>query len=227
MICYVALGIIFPALEPPYIIYRSPTCKELSNYIAAREHPRAGSKQMATYQAIAQTQSSCSSSCERTSPRCGRKQMTTYQAVAQTQSSWSSSCERTSLRCGRRQMATYQAVAQMQSRCLIAARERPRAGSKQMATYQAVVAQTQNNSSSSNLCCSVATQTWSAHVACSLLHTIHYASSVSAVWHTPIQPRPQTALLLLLYIFSRTRSSSMLAALLSLPLFFPPLSFFR
>ena len=111
----------------------------------------------------------------------------------------------------------------------IAAREHPRAGSKQMATYQAVVAQTQSSSSSSNLCCSVVTQTWSAHqVACSLLHTIHYASSMNAVWRTPIQPRPQTALLLLLlYIFSRTRSSSMLAALLSLPLFFPPLFFFH
>ena len=111
----------------------------------------------------------------------------------------------------------------------IAAREHPRAGSKQMATYQAVVAQTQSSSSSSNLCFSVATQTWSAHhVACSLLHTIHYASSMNAVWRTPIQPRPQTALLLLLlYIFSRTRSSSMLAALLSLPLFFPPLHFFH
>ena len=111
----------------------------------------------------------------------------------------------------------------------IAAREHPRTGSKQMATYQAVVAQTQSSSSSSNLCCSVATQTWSAHhVACPLLHTIHYASSMNAVWRTPIQPRPQTALLLLLlYIFSRTRSSSMLAALLSLPLFFPPLYFFH
>ena len=111
----------------------------------------------------------------------------------------------------------------------IAAGEHPRAGSKQMATYQAVVAQTQSSSSSSNLCCSVATQTWSAHhVACSLLHTIHYASSMNAVWRTPIQPRPQTVLLLLLlYIFSRTRSSSMLAALLSLPLFFPPLYFFH
>ena len=104
----------------------------------------------------------------------------------------------------------------------IAAREHPRAGSKQMATYQAVVvAQTQSSSSSSNLCCSVATQTWSAHhVACSLLHTIHYASSMNAVWRTPIQPRPQTALLLLLlYIFPHTRSSSMLAALLSLSIF--------
>ena len=87
----------------------------------------------------------------------------------------------------------------------IAAREHPRAGSKQMVTYQTVVAQMKSNSSSSNLCCSVATQTWSAHhVAYSLLHTIHYASSMNAVWRTPIQPRPQTALLLLLlYTFSR------------------------
>ena len=110
----------------------------------------------------------------------------------------------------------------------IAAREHPRAGSKQMATYQAVVVtQTQSSSSSSNLCCSVATQTWSAHhVACSLLHTIHYASSMNAVWRTPIQPRPQTALLLLLlYIFSRTRSSSMLATSLS-PSIFPTSVFF-
>ena len=109
----------------------------------------------------------------------------------------------------------------------IAAREHPRAGSKKMATYQAVVAQTQSSSSSSNLCCSVATQTWSAHhIACSLLHTIHYASSMNAVWRTPIQPRPQTALLLLLlYTFSRTRSSSMLAALLS-PSIFPTSVFF-
>ena len=199
MVYYVAPGIIFSVLEPPYIIiYRNPTCKELSNNIAAREHPRAGSKQMATYQAVAQTQSSWSSSCERTSPRCGRKQMATYQAVAQTQ-----------------------------SRRLIAARERPRAGSKQMARCQAVVAQTQSSSSSSNLCCLVATQTWSAHVTCSLLHAIHYASSMNALRRTPIQPRSQTALLLLLYILSRTRSSSMLAALLSLPLFFPPLYFFH
>ena len=153
--------------------------------------------------------------------------MATYQAVvAQTQSSWSSSCERTSPRCGRK-LATYQAVvAQTQSSCLIAARERPRAGSKQMATCQAIVAQTQSSSSSSNLCCSVATQTWSAHVARSLLHTIHYASSMNTVWRTHTQRRPQTALLLLLlYIFSRARSSSMLAALLSLPLFFPPVFF--
>ena len=160
--------------------------------MAVRERPRAGSKQMATYQGVAQTQSSWFRSSERTSPRCGRKHI----------------------------MVTYQAVAQTQSSCLIAARERPRAGSKQMATYQAVVvAQKQSSSSSSNLCRSVATQTWSAHVARSLLHTIHYASSMNAVWRTHTQRRPQTALLLLLYIFSRTRSSSMLAALLCLPLF--------
>ena len=126
---------------------------------------------------------------------------------------------------GSRWPRTYQAVAQTQSRCLIAVREHPRAGIKQMAMYQAVVAQTQSSSSSSNMCCSVATQTWSAHVACSLLHTIHYASSMNTVWRTPIQCKSQTALLLLLYIFFRTRSSSMLAALLSLPLFFPPLTF--
>ena len=129
------------------MIDNSGTRHARSCLIAARERPRSGSKQMATYKVVAQTQCSWSrsSSCERTSPRCGRKQMVTYHAVAQTQSS-----------------------------CLIAARERPRAGSKQMATYQ-VVAQTQSSSSSSNLCCSVATQTWSAHVARSLLHTIHYA----------------------------------------------------
>ena len=78
-------------------------------------------------------------------------------------------------RAGSKHMATFQAVAQTQSGCLIAARERPRAGSKQMATYQAVVvAQTKSGSSSSNLCRSVATQTWSAHVASLLLHTTHY-----------------------------------------------------
>ena len=103
----------------------------------------------------------------------------------------------------------------------IAAREHPRAGSKQMATYQAVVAQTQSSSSSSNLCCSVATQTLSAHhVACSLLHTIHYASS-----RTPIQPRPQTALLLLLLnIFSRQQHAcctSLSPSIFPTSVFFP------
>ena len=49
---------------------------------------------------------------------------------------------------------------------------------------------------------------------------------MNAVGRTPIQPRPQTALLLLLlYIFSRTRSSGMLAALLYLPLSLPPVFF--
>ena len=81
-------------------------------------------------------------------------------------------------RAGSKHMATFQAEAQTQSGCLIAARERPRAGSKQMAMYQAVVvvAQTKSGSSSSNLCRSVATQTWSAHVASLLLHTTHYAA---------------------------------------------------
>ena len=76
-------------------------------------------------------------------------------------------------RAGSKHMATFQAVVpQTQSGCLIAARERPRAGSKQMATYQAVVvAQTKSGSSSSNLCRSVATQTWSAHVASLPLQT--------------------------------------------------------
>ena len=102
-----------------------------------------------------------------------------------------------------------------------AAREHPRAGSKQMATYQAVVAQTQSSSSSSNLCCSVATQRSAHHVACSLPHTIHYAPSMNAVWRTPIQPRPQTALLLLLlYIFFRTQQQHACCTSLS-PSIFP------
>ena len=117
-------------------------------------------------------------------------------------------------------MATYQAVAQTQSRGLIAARERPRADSNQMATYQAVVAQTQSSSRSS-LCCLVATQTWSAHVACSLLHTFPYASSMNAVWRTPIQRRPQTALLLLLYILAQTHAAAACLLHFSLSLYFP------
>ena len=110
----------------------------------------------------------------------------------------------------------------------IAAREHPRAGSKQMATYQAVVAQTQSSSSSSNLYSSVATQTWSAHhVACSLLHTIHYASTMNAVWRTPIQPRPQTALLLLLlYTFSRTHQQQHACCTSLSPSIFPTSVFF-
>ena len=171
---------------------------------------------------------SCLIIAARERPRAGSKQMATYQAVAQTQSSWSSSCERTCPRCGRKQMATYQAAAQTQRSCLIAARERPRAGSKQMATYPAVVvARTQSSSSSSNLCCSVATQTWSAHVTRWLLHTIHYASSMNAGWRTHTQRRPQTTLLLLLYIFSCTRAAAACLLSFSLFLFFSHLSFFN
>ena len=33
MVYYVAPGIIFSVLEPPYTIYPNPTCKELSNNI--------------------------------------------------------------------------------------------------------------------------------------------------------------------------------------------------
>ena len=38
MVYYVAPGIIFTVLKPPYIIYRNPTYKELFNNIAARKH---------------------------------------------------------------------------------------------------------------------------------------------------------------------------------------------
>ena len=109
----------------------------------------------------------------------------------------------------------------------IAAREHPRAGSKQMATYQAVVAQTRSSSSSSNLCCPVATQTWSAHhVACSLLLTTHYASSMNAVWRTPIQPRPQTALLLYCCTYFLAHAAAACLLHLSLSLYFSHLSVF-
>ena len=47
--------------------------------IAARERPRAGSKHMATFQAVAQTQSGCLIAA-RERPRAGSKQMATYQA---------------------------------------------------------------------------------------------------------------------------------------------------
>ena len=50
--------------------------------IAARERLRAGSKQMATYQAVVQTQSRCLIAA-RERPRAGSKQMAMYQAVAQ------------------------------------------------------------------------------------------------------------------------------------------------
>ena len=110
----------------------------------------------------------------------------------------------------------------------IAAREHPRAGSKQMATYQAVVAQTQSSSSSSNLCCSVhAQKSWSAHhVACSLLHTIHYASSMNAVWRTPIQPRPQTALLLYCCTYFLAHAAAACLLHFSLSLYFSHLCIF-
>ena len=59
--------------------------------IAARERPRAGSKHMATFQAVAKTQSICLIAA-RERPSAGSKQMATYQAVvvAQTQSGSSS-----------------------------------------------------------------------------------------------------------------------------------------
>ena len=63
--------------------------------------------------------------------------------------------------CGSKSPKSFTGTRHVRS-CLIiildvAAREHPHAGSKQMATYQAVIAQTQSSSSSSNLCCSVAT----------------------------------------------------------------------
>ena len=124
-------------------------------------------------------------------------------------------------------MATYQAVAQTQSSCLIAAKERPRAGSKQMATYQAVVAQTLSSSSSSNLCCSVATRTWFAHVARSLVHTIHYASSMNAVWRTNTQRRPQTcAAATVVHIFQLAHAAAACFLHISLSLYFSLLCLF-
>ena len=48
--------------------------------VAARERPRAGSKHMATFQAVAQTQSRCLIAA-RERPRASSKQMATYQAV--------------------------------------------------------------------------------------------------------------------------------------------------
>ena len=35
MVYYVAPGNVFPVLDPPYIIYRNPKCKELSKNIRA------------------------------------------------------------------------------------------------------------------------------------------------------------------------------------------------
>ena len=55
MVYYVAPGIIFSVLEPPisFIETRDArSCLIIILNIGAREHPRAGSKQMATYQAV-------------------------------------------------------------------------------------------------------------------------------------------------------------------------------
>ena len=96
-----------------------------------------------------------------------------------------------------------------------------------MATYQAVVAQTQSSNSSSNLCCSVATQSWSAHhVVCSLLHTIHYASSMNAVWRKPIRPRPKLpcCCYCCTYFFAHAAAACLLH--FSLSLYFPHLCLF-
>ena len=66
MVGYVVTGIIFAVLESPKSFTGTRhvrICLIIILNIAAREHPRAGSKQMATYQAVvAQTQSSSSSS---------------------------------------------------------------------------------------------------------------------------------------------------------------------
>ena len=66
MVGYVATGIIFAVLESPKSFTGTRhvrSCLIIILDIAAREHPHAGSKQMATYQAVvAQTQSSSSSS---------------------------------------------------------------------------------------------------------------------------------------------------------------------
>ena len=67
MVGYVATGIIFVVLESPKSFTGTRhvrSCLIIILSIAAREHPRAGSKQMATYQAVvvAETQSSSSSS---------------------------------------------------------------------------------------------------------------------------------------------------------------------
>ena len=61
MVGYVATGIIFAVLESPKSFTGTRhvrSCLIIMLNIAAREHPRAGSKQMVTYQAVvAQTQS--------------------------------------------------------------------------------------------------------------------------------------------------------------------------
>ena len=59
MVGYLATGIIFAVLESPTSLTGTRhvrSCLIIILNIAAREHPRAGSKQMATYQAeVAQT----------------------------------------------------------------------------------------------------------------------------------------------------------------------------
>ena len=64
MVYYVAPGIIFAVLEPPKSFTETRhvrSCLIIILNITARDNPRGGSKQMATYQAIvAQTQSSSS-----------------------------------------------------------------------------------------------------------------------------------------------------------------------
>ena len=88
-----------------------------------------------------------------------------------------------------------------------------------MATYQAVVAQTQSSSSSSNLCCSVATQTWSAHhFACSLLHTstLHHQLMLCGAHLYSLHPK----LRCVVHIFSHTQQKHACCTSLS-PSIFP------
>ena len=62
MVGYVATGIIFAVLESPksYIGTRHVrSCLIIILNVAARERPRAGSKQMATYQAVAAVHQIC------------------------------------------------------------------------------------------------------------------------------------------------------------------------
>ena len=60
MVGYVATGIIFEVLESPKSFTETRhvrNCLIMILNIAAREHPRAGSKQMATYQAVVRSSS--------------------------------------------------------------------------------------------------------------------------------------------------------------------------
>ena len=55
MVYYVATGIIFSVLEPPISFTgtrHARSCLIIISNTAARDYPRAGSKQMATYQAV-------------------------------------------------------------------------------------------------------------------------------------------------------------------------------